>query len=55
MWESKDKSKASKLEYAIKHNLTKEQKEELIKNNSNLKKFLSEKIECNEYKRKRKI
>lgn len=55
LWESMDKSKASKLEYSIKHCLSKEQKEELIKNNRNLKKYLSEKIECSEYKRKRKI
>ena len=55
LWESSDKSKASKLEYAIKHNLKKEEKEELIKNNKALKKYLSEKIDCAEYKRKRKI
>ena len=55
LWESKDKSKASKLEYAIKHNLKKEEKENLIKNNRLFKEYLSHKIDCKEYRRKRKI
>ena len=48
VWSSENKALASKLEYRIK-GLTKQQKEELIKNN-NLEKYLSEKIECDKYK-----
>ena len=49
-WESVDRSLASKLEFYIKK-LTKIEKESLIKNNRNLKKLLSDKIECSEYKK----
>ena len=48
-WESKSRVLASKLEYHIKK-LSKAQKEELIANN-NLKKFLSEKITVDSYKK----
>ena len=47
-WKSENRVYASKLEYWIKH-LNKIQKEELIKNPNNLKIFLSEKIEVNQY------
>lgn len=49
-WESKERALASKLEFYIKK-LNKSEKENLIKNNRMLKKLLSEKIECKEYKR----
>lgn len=49
-WESENRVLASKLEFHIKK-LTKKEKESLIKNNRNLKKLLSEKIECSEYKK----
>ncbi len=52
-WQTQDKSSASKLEYAIKKNLTKAQKEELIKNNQVFEKYLGEKIDVNMYKIKR--
>ena len=48
VWESENKVSASKLEYRIKH-LTKDQKEDIIKNHS-LEKYLGEKIECKNYK-----
>ena len=48
VWECENKVLASKLEYRIKA-LTKQQKEELIKNN-NLEKYLSQKLECDKYK-----
>ena len=47
VWETENKVLASKLEYRIKE-LTKQQKEELIKNKK-LDKYLSEKIECEKY------
>jgi len=47
-WKTKDKISAAKLEYHIK-TLTKQQKEDLIKNNKKLKEFLSEKIDCKKY------
>lgn len=47
-WKTKDKIRASKLEYHIK-TLKKVQKEELIKNPIKLDEFLSDKIECKEY------
>ncbi len=47
-WKTIDKIRASKLEYHIK-TLKKAQKEELIRNPSKLKEFLSDKIECKEY------
>jgi len=49
-WESENRVLASKLEYHIKKSLTKAQKEELIKNPSQLEKFLGNKIECQFYK-----
>ena len=48
VWESENKVLASKLEYRIKE-LTKKQKEELIKSHS-LEVYFSKKIECNKYK-----
>ena len=50
VWESKNRSQASKLEFALKK-LTKQQKEELIHNNDKFSMFLSKKIECEEFKR----
>lgn len=47
-WETENRILASKLEYHIKR-LTKVQKELLIKNNANLTKFLSTKIDCSAY------
>lgn len=51
VWESENKSFASKLEYHIKKSLTKREKEELIKNSSLLENFLGKKIEAINYKR----
>lgn len=48
-WESENRVLASKLEYHIKK-LTKSQKEGLIKNPTQLGKFLGDKIECEFYK-----
>ncbi len=48
-WESENRVLASKLEYHIKK-LTKSQKEGLIKNPTQLEKFLGDKIECEFYK-----
>lgn len=48
VWESEDRVLASKLEYRIKK-LNKEEKENLIKNNSLLEKFFGQKIEVNKY------
>lgn len=50
-WESENRILASKLEYFIKKQLSKAEKEELIRNNRNLKKFLSEKMDYKEYRR----
>lgn len=50
LWQTENKSLASKLEYNIK-TLKKEQKEELIKDGRFLRKFLGEKVECKEYKK----
>ncbi len=50
VWESENRILASKLEYHIKKNLTKKEKEELIKNNDLLEKFLKERIEVEMYK-----
>ena len=47
-WKTKDKIRASKLEYHIK-TLKKIQKEELIENPIKLNECLSDKIECQEY------
>lgn len=49
-WESENRVLASKLEFHIKK-LTKLEKEQLIKDNKNLKKLLSEKIDYKNYKR----
>lgn len=49
VWESENRVLASKLEYHIKK-LTKSQKEGLIKNPTQLGKFLGDKIECEFYK-----
>ena len=49
VWESDDRTLASKLEYHIKR-LTKKQKERIILENC-LEKFFSEKIDCEKYKR----
>lgn len=51
VWETEDKSLASKLEYHIKKSLSKEEKEELIKKN-NLEELLGEKIDSCKYIRK---
>lgn len=48
-WQTQNKSLASKLEYAIKKKLTKVQKEEIIKNNMLLNKYLGEIVEINNY------
>ena len=47
-WQSKDKSLACKLEYHLK-NLTKEQKEDLIKG-MKLSTYLKGKVDCRRYK-----
>lgn len=49
-WETDTKALASKLEYHIKKDLNKKQKEELLKNPENLNLFLGEKIDCEEFK-----
>ena len=51
VWESENKSMASKLEFHIKKGLTKKEKEELIKDSNLLDKFLGNKIEAQCYKR----
>lgn len=51
VWESENKSLASKLEFHIKKGLTKKEKEELIKDSELLDKFLGDKIEASNYKR----
>lgn len=48
LWQTENKSLASKLEYHIKKTLTKKEKEELIQKN-NLEELLSDKIDCKEY------
>lgn len=54
VWKSENKSLASKLEYEIKA-LKKMEKEELIINNRKFRQFLSEHVDCSEYKRERGI
>lgn len=49
VWESENKSMASKLEFHIKKGLTKKEKEELIKDSNLLDKFLGNKIEAENY------
>ncbi len=51
VWESENKSLASKLEFHIKKSLTKREKEELIKDSNLLNKYLGNKIESIKYKR----
>lgn len=51
VWESENRILASKLEFHIKKNLTKIQKEELIKDSKLLEKFLGNKLDASEYKR----
>lgn len=48
-WESNTRIEATKLEYWIKQ-LSKEKKENLIRNNKLLKDYLSDKIDINSYK-----
>ena len=54
VWESTNRSQASKLEFALKK-LTKQQKEVLISDNSNFNIFLAKKLECDVYKRIKSI
>lgn len=49
VWNSDNRINASKLEYRIKQ-LSKKQKEELIKNPKKFEIFLGEKINCEEYR-----
>ena len=51
VWESENRILASKLEFHIKKNLTKIQKEELIKDSKLIEKFLGNKLDASEYKR----
>ncbi len=50
VWESENRTLASKLEYHIK-SLKKCDKEEIIKENTKIDNMLSNKIECNLYRR----
>ena len=50
VWESENRVLASKLEFHIKKNLTKQEKESLIKNFELLNKLLGNKIEAENYK-----
>ena len=54
-WESENRVLASKLEFHIKKNLSKKQKEELIQNPSKLEEFLGEKLDGSLYKKVNKI
>lgn len=49
VWESENRQTASRLEYYIKK-LPKYKKEQLVDSNDNLKKFLSDKLDCSAYK-----
>ena len=49
VWESENRETASRLEYYIKK-LPKNKKEQLVDSNGNLKKFLSDKLDCSAYK-----
>lgn len=49
-WQTETKSLASKLEYYIKKDLNKLQKEELIKHPKNIERFFLEKLDCNEFR-----
>ena len=50
VWETQNRSDASKLEYSLKH-ITKRKKEEIIKDNNKFNEYLSKKIDCEIYKR----
>lgn len=50
VWESENRVSASKLEFHIKKNLTKQEKEDLIKDSGLLEKLLGNKIEAENYK-----
>lgn len=54
VWETENRVLASKLEYRIKE-LSKQQKEEIIKENKKLEEYLGTKIEVNLYKKLNKI
>lgn len=54
IWESSNRSYASKLEYNLKK-LTKSQKEEIILNDENLTKYLGNKLDTNLYCRHQKL
>ena len=49
VWESENRETASRLEFYIKK-MPKYKKEQLIGSNDNLKKFLSDKLDCSSYK-----
>lgn len=51
VWESNDRQLASKLEYHIKKDLNKKQKEDLIINNNLFKKLFNNILDTNLYKR----
>lgn len=51
VWESENRVLASKLEFHIKKNLTKQEKENLIKDSTLLEALLGEKIEVDKYKK----
>ena len=50
VWETSNRSDASKLEYSLKH-IAKNKKEEIIKDNNKFIEHLSKKIDCEIYKR----
>ncbi len=50
-WESENRVLASKLEYHIKKDLTKREKEELIQNPNDLERFFGEKLEHQFYRK----
>lgn len=50
VWESENRALASKLEFHIKKNLTKQEKEDLINDFNLLEKLLGNKIEAENYK-----
>lgn len=49
VWESENRVLASKLEFHIKKNLSKQEKEDLIKDNNLLESLLGNKIESDKY------
>jgi len=50
VWETQNRSDASRLEYSLKH-IAKIKKEEIIKNNNKFNEYLSKKVDCKIYKR----